>query len=215
MLFRSVSQSRYNDPHLFGWTRSFTEDGVPHVVEIQSDLAQHAGKVLSEGERASIEQRQKQLTKDITALQDARHSSFDVYPKLRKALKEAGYKSDYPEHELYGAASRLYEKLSLEYSENSAKLSVAVPLRVSPILPHWPRRLIREELAKQAKAGASVVRFADADTVAKVEGWPESEEGEIYSSDTWDKSLIDRLELGDQTAEEDAILYVKIQNSLI
>jgi len=43
----------------------------------------------------------------------------------------------------------------------------------------------------------------------------ESEEGEIYSSDTWDKSLIDRLELGDQTAEEDAILYVKIQNSLI
>ena len=43
----------------------------------------------------------------------------------------------------------------------------------------------------------------------------ESEEGEIYSSDTWDKSLIDRLELGDPTAEEDAILYVKIQNSLI
>ena len=30
----------------------------------------------------------------------------------------------------------------------------------------------------------------------------------------WYKSLIDRLELGDQTAEEDAILYVKIENGL-
>ena len=31
----------------------------------------------------------------------------------------------------------------------------------------------------------------------------ESEEGEIYSSDTWDKSLIDRLELGMAVAEEE------------
>ena len=31
--------NHFNDPHLFGWTHSFTENGVPHVVEIQSDLA--------------------------------------------------------------------------------------------------------------------------------------------------------------------------------
>jgi len=37
-----------NDPRYFGHTRSFMEDGVRHVVEIQSDLAQHAGKRLDD-----------------------------------------------------------------------------------------------------------------------------------------------------------------------
>jgi len=37
---------------------------------------------------------------------------------------------------------------------------------------NWHRRLIREELADAARSGEKVVRFADADTVAKVEGWP-------------------------------------------
>lgn len=41
--------NHFNDPRYFGHTRSFMEGDIRHVVEIQSDLAQHAGKRL-EGE---------------------------------------------------------------------------------------------------------------------------------------------------------------------
>lgn len=47
-LYRSPSISvdpdsnHFGDTNLFGWTRSFEEGGIPHVVELQSDLAQKA-----------------------------------------------------------------------------------------------------------------------------------------------------------------------------
>lgn len=43
----------------------------------------------------------------------------------------------------------------------------------------------------------------------------ENEESETFTATTKDQSLIDRLDMGDPTAEDDAILYVKIQNDLI
>lgn len=43
----------------------------------------------------------------------------------------------------------------------------------------------------------------------------ENEEGENFTCETWDLSLIERLENGDPTAEDDAILLVKIENGLI
>lgn len=43
----------------------------------------------------------------------------------------------------------------------------------------------------------------------------ENEDSETFTAQTNDQTLIDRLEMGDPTAEDDAILYVKIQNDLI
>ena len=42
---------------------------------------------------------------------------------------------------------------------------------VAPMLKNWYKRIIREEVVDAAGSGKSI-RFADADTVAKVEGWP-------------------------------------------
>ena len=175
--------NHFNDPHLFGWTRSFTENGVPHVVEIQSDLAQHAGKVLSEGEREAIGNviekaiaTRRQLARAYDLIDDySQVPSYGNFLQASRILKDLGHSPKETIRDLRDQVHTLLEQADLQLAEQKAKLSNAAPSEISPILPHWPRRLIREELAKQAKAGASVVRFADADTVAKVEGWPESE----------------------------------------
>src|SRR5438046_257046 len=59
-LYRSPSirvdpdSNHFGDPNLFGWSRSFEEGGVRHVVELQSDLAQKLNaKPLTEAERTA------------------------------------------------------------------------------------------------------------------------------------------------------------------
>jgi hypothetical protein len=116
------SNNHFSDPNYFAHTRSFVEDGVRHVVELQSDLAQKAGKVLKPEERALNVQRSELVSKLDTS----------------------------------GAAERI------------------VP--ISPMLKDWHKRLVREELADAARNLEPSVRFATADTVAKVEGWPDSGE---------------------------------------
>lgn len=82
-------KNHFDDPEYVGHTRNFKEDGVRHVVEIQSDLLQKKGV------------------------------------------------------------------------EGTAKA----------LQPNWHVRLIREELADAARQREPSVRFATADTMAKVEGW--------------------------------------------
>lgn len=76
--------------------------------------------------------------------------------------------------------------------------SAAVSSQVGPMRKNWHRRLIREELADAARSGEKVVRFADADTVAKVEGWPTRQEAvakELRQAEAdlvyWNKELLD------------------------
>ena len=207
--------NHFNDPHLFGWTRSFTEDGVPHVVEIQSDLAQHAGKVLSEGEREAIGNviekaiaTRRQLARAYDLIDDySQVPSYGNFLQASRILKDLGHSPKETIRDLRDQVHTLLEQADLQLAEQKAKLSNAAPSEISPILPHWPRRLIREELAKQAKAGASVVRFADADTVAKVEGWPESEgrrrlnraQEELAVELEWEQKIKNRPEIyGDE-----------------
>lgn len=49
------TDNHFGDPRYFAHTRSFYENGVKHVVELQSDLAQKAGKVLGAEERAKLQ----------------------------------------------------------------------------------------------------------------------------------------------------------------
>jgi hypothetical protein len=49
--------NHFDDPFYFGHTRAFEDaQGIPHVVEIQSDLVQRAAKELTEAERTSLEE---------------------------------------------------------------------------------------------------------------------------------------------------------------
>lgn len=52
--FELGTNNHFGDPKYFAHTRSFYENGIKHVVEMQSDLAQRAGKVLTAEERAKL-----------------------------------------------------------------------------------------------------------------------------------------------------------------
>ena len=74
-----------------------------------------------------------------------------------------------------------WEHLRVLAEESRAKRqATAINSQLAPMKKNWDRRLIREELADAARKGEKVVRFADADTVAKVEGWPER--NEVYGN---------------------------------
>lgn len=153
------TSNHFNDPNYFAHTRSFVEGGVKHVVEIQSDLVQKAGKELTPEEVAALVARQQDLAGKIAPLH----------------LELGGR----PLNGMPAEFRRRMQALSVEAAEVGAKLnahdSATAVGPVRPMLKSWHKRLIREELAVSARAGEPGVRFATADTVAKVEGWPESQ----------------------------------------
>jgi hypothetical protein len=52
----TATNNHFGDPNYFGHTRAFEDEtGIPHVVELQSDLVQKAGKELAPEERARLE----------------------------------------------------------------------------------------------------------------------------------------------------------------
>ncbi len=189
--------NHFGDPRLFGWTRSFEEGGVKHVVEVQSDLAQKAGKTLTEGERAKLVEELDQVnslqesTKNLIRNKAATANDYiEVYKALPESVQRQIISSDrvwgYLQRgtrSLEGITTERWSNKFTDYdyvnrvkqAELKAKLGEqAITTQVGPMLKHWPRRLIREEMAKTAQEGGDVVRFATADTVAKVEGWPDA-----------------------------------------
>ena len=173
--------NHFNDPRLFGWTRSFNEGGVKHVVEIQSDLAQHAKGSIPEAQRAEFFKEYERIREEANKLEDLRMSTRATgiggpqVDKIRSGLKELGFEprndaSDVRYLSDLEQATRLRE-IEMRNKANAT----AVDSQVGPMIKRWPRRLIREELAKTAREGGDLVRFADADTVAKVEGWSTNE----------------------------------------
>ena len=175
--------NHFGDSRLFGWTRSFKEDGVTHVVELQSDLAQHAKGGLVNRE----------------ALLQEQAVNRERLAELNRAANGRGYDSDaVPNAEVQRLALRQQE-IRVALAEVPGSIE-----QLSPIIRNWPRRLIRETLLKETQAEAArvkelqdgrmqqerlgldtswydeqlarpaqPVRFASADTVAKVEGWPD------------------------------------------
>jgi len=59
-------------------------------------------------------------------------------------------------------------------NELQAMLAESSFAPLAPMLKDWHKRLVREELADAARNLERSVRFATADTMAKVEGWPEN-----------------------------------------
>jgi hypothetical protein len=209
--------NHFSDPDYFAHTRSFTEDGIKHVVELQSDLAQKAGKVLTEAERAGLEA-------DLATAVEARKLAEKELTHVEKTGEDLSGNST-----SVTTAKFDLQRAFVRESELISKLAKSASTeRIQPLLKNWYKRLVREELAesargkvnpeytaareelknkvrelklwdepemdhpgpenlrKQIEADAvklraiprrlppeSVVRFATADTVAKVEGWPE------------------------------------------
>ena len=178
--------NHFSDPNYFAHTRSFDEGGVRHVVEIQSDLAQKAGKELTEGERAAIKTSITEMEQKLEELQVQREAAADRYTEIRR-------QSPLIAREVFAAerAMRQFDgpmnTLELQIREAEVKLKAeGAVAAVRPMLKDWWKRIIREEVGEAARAhevgkevllradqGPPVLRFATADTVAKVEGWPD------------------------------------------
>jgi hypothetical protein len=174
------TNNHFRDPNYFAHTRSFVEGGVSHVVEIQSDLAQKAGKRLTEGERAALTEEmgktQALYNYMVSASREGRDMSGVNRDSVRAGADEAGIPYT-PGENLY----RVYERTAVKLNEIRAKLQGANADPIRPILKDWWKRIIREEVAgaRVADPNAKVVRFATADTVAKVEGWPRINENGV------------------------------------
>lgn len=225
------TNNHFEDPKYFAHTRSFDEGGVRHVVEVQSDVAQHT-KTVPEAEAAKLRTNVEFLTglgksyedlgglvarakkaTEVPPILDDLEKQYDpeirldyrlqignrvyhklvdnpkikgdpiftgqvdmedVYNGVKDALKNPK-KGDGDRLSLYVAAIQesLYEegeRLTRTISEMKAKLGAATQT-VQPMLKTWYKRVVREEIAQTP---GKPVRFATADTVAKVEGWPQN-----------------------------------------
>lgn len=95
----------------------------------------------------------------------------DYYAQaLRDYHKESPYEAQVLLEDTMGAFRNGLQPQAQRLRKAAEDASVSS--QVGPMRKNWHRRLIREELADAARSGEKVVRFADADTVAKVEGWP-------------------------------------------
>lgn len=180
------SNNHFSDPNYFAHTRSFVEDGVRHVVELQSDLAQKSPSKLAPDARQQLTLRAERLKREIQGLEAKRHAE---HVKLGERLSELQKKGLDATSFEWKEESRYYREqlreldgqendFRVEQAEIQAKLTEAASAEArapaAPMLKDWHKRLVREELADAARNLEGSVRFATADTVAKVEGWPDS-----------------------------------------
>lgn len=190
--------NHFSDPNYFAHTRSFEEGGIKHVVELQSDLAQKAGKVLTEENRAQFEAEAGSIEADLTQLKsilrdEASLSMKDFRSRLQQLPEHLQTRIGTAINDATGVRranaleadgvwikrglKNVADELAVRHAEISAKLREGSPLAaISPMLKNWHKRLVREELASAAQKGEPTVRFATADTVAKVEGWSDTGE---------------------------------------
>jgi hypothetical protein len=168
---------------VIGHTRSFIEDGIPHVVEVQSDFFQKApmleGKALEKAKGDYVEftdllAEARRLSSGLYRGENwAAQSYSDFIDKLRafadakgkeyKDLQAFNSENKYVSspHNFLQAAISVLRDTSMEL--DSAILGSPKNLRFKPLAKHWPKRLVREELAKAAepKPNPEFVRLRD------------------------------------------------------
>lgn len=171
------TENHFNDPNYFAHTRSFVEGGVRHVVELQSDVAQKAQKVLSAQERAELERQLTEAEDDFNLLEPIRRQSKNFsmaeyrqnlralppYLRdrvaLRVAQKRGNYESDPLEADgvwLDQGLTKVLGELSLAKSELKSKLTQSDNTSaVRPMFKDWHKRLVREEVSRAAQESAA------------------------------------------------------------
>lgn len=150
-------------PNYFAHTRSFIENGVRHVVELQSDLIQKMRELAPE-----------EIAETVRELEAAKKARADVIAYNETLLTAEGrYRPG------RSAADRqILQPFDLKIRELQGKIDGSNAAKanrplVEPMVKDWYKRVVREELARGARSGnGQPVRFATAETTAKVESWP-------------------------------------------
>lgn len=155
--------NHFKDPEYFGHTRAFEENGIPHVVEVQSDLMQNKKLVGSKRDEAEAEF--IKLEQEIDDVKKRRAELRAKESEIRAAGRTPVWQG--------GREIRLLQPLELRRDELLTKLTAGNTEKdLEPMRKTHVERLVKEELNMANQNGQSSVRFADPDTVAKVEGWP-------------------------------------------
>lgn len=172
--------NHFRDPNYFGHTRNFKENGQRYVVEIQSDLVQRYKKAGSEAlskyndvELSELQSRTLGFKEKIETAIDTdnldaifKDSDESYLQYITKLFNDVGGDT----RDTAVIALQKFEK-TLQRIDREIELRATRP-QIDTMSKNWFQRLIREELADAAKKNESTVRFATADTMAKVGGWP-------------------------------------------
>ena len=117
---RASRNNHFKDDQLFGWVRGFKNyveggDMIPHIVEIQSDLAQHA-KPLTPVRKAAFEQ-EYEAAAQVIAIINAPTKAY------QKAVKNKEIEPTYPDNE-----NRIpYHRIVNHIVKNQATLEAKAP----------------------------------------------------------------------------------------
>jgi hypothetical protein len=171
--------NHFKDPEYFGHTRAFEENGIPHVVEVQSDLMQN--KKLVGPKRDEAEAEFNKIRDGIPDLRKKISDGHNAIQEARDALYKSGSsaESDRLIEKIHGLKAEMnglptIQSQQLKRDELLAKLTAGNTEKdIEPMRKTHVERLVKEELSLADQNGRSVVRFADPDTVAKVESWPD------------------------------------------
>ena len=187
-----TSANHFGDRQYFAHTRSFMEDGVEHVVELQSDLVAKAGKTLTPEAIGKLEREEELLLEERVALRtqlaEQQRLKFALFEELRAAGKDAAspewqaalIKRENANRRINARLGRLATRFGEISRDLAAARASTAADAVKPLHKNWHKRLIREKILEaqermDLEEGApKAIRFADADTVAKVEGWYEA-----------------------------------------
>ncbi len=144
---KTGSQPHTYFPNSMGHARSFDQDGIRHVVEVQNNQAQYAEKALralkdltpeARAENARLADELAKSRVKLAVLQSTRPGSFAsnadrAHFNQMRALQER--------------MAFIERELKTNLDANEARLEYA---RIAPMLKDWPKRIVREEIA-QAK----------------------------------------------------------------
>ena len=166
---QGVSLTEFNhmkDDGYYAHDRIVTYDEIDHVVESQCDVAQNARRLSPEA-RTEVEESFKKLTQEQRQLQDALRNHQNGTKRLNAdQLLEI---------------KKLYNKAELAIAEGLQKvkrdeIAQAVEQNgLKPGIKGAPIRVVQNRLAIESAEGKSVIRYADPDTMAKGQGWPDLE----------------------------------------
>jgi len=209
------TDNHFTEPRYFGHSRVFYDNGIPHVVEVQSDLMQKPAEVaLPKGTRDLYEQRRaewsnahlnlKTLADGLLYSRRSRKETLEVMDHLKTSMphdvqlefekaqiENANFMAErHPlsdqraDRFLYRILEGLVDQADVKKAEYASKLAgKSSTEKLEPMRKNWERRLINEEIGTAAKEGQTKIRFADADTIAKVEGW--QDEFEAIHTEQW------------------------------
>jgi len=165
--FAVGKENHFSDPQYVAHTRVVTKGNIAMLVELQSDYFQKQSKT-------DLERKAENARKYLIA----REHDVELLQKTLEQyqIEDAVSNAEKTQIAIERALLRVKEaEISYQQYSRMAQGLPASPeheaLDASMQRDDWWKRVIKEEIALQARNGRGEFRVADADTIARIEGW--------------------------------------------